>query len=339
MSRLPYGWLVFLLILLTLIGCGRRSAPGEPVRLVVGGNASSLALLPHTLAQELKLYEKERVKVTVEIVPGGNKALQALLGGSADVVVGYYEHTIRMAAQGQALRSFVTMTRYPGNVLVVSPRISQSKRTVEDLKHSFVGVSDLGSQGHFFLNFVLSQHGVSPRDVTAVSMGGSLKAGVAALEHGKVDAWSGFEPGVAQLQKRNPAARILADARTEKGVREVFGADAYPGSVLYTRADWLGRNPDTARKLAHAIQGSLRWIHEHSANQIADKMPTAYIGDDGATYRQALANSMPMYSLDGRMPAHGPETARKALGTSLENVRTAQIDLAKTYTDEFLAQE
>src|SRR5437763_17074803 len=115
----PCCWsVVFFLIIVTSGGCQRRSVPGQPVRLVVGGNASSLALLPHTLAQELKLYEKEGVKAAVEVVPGGNKALQALLGGSADVVVGYYEHSVRMAAQGQALQSFVTMTHYPGNVLI-----------------------------------------------------------------------------------------------------------------------------------------------------------------------------------------------------------------------------
>src|SRR3954447_13048331 len=289
---LPCCWsLVFLFVILMTGGCQRRSVPGQPVRIVVGGNASSPTILPHTLALELKLYEKEGVKTAIEIVPGGNKALQALLGGSADVVVGYYEHTVRMAAQGQALRSFVTMTHYPGNVLIVSPTASQSKRTIEDLKNSFVGVSDLGSQGHFFLNYVLSRHGLSPADVTAVSMSGSMTAAVAALEHGKVDAWSGFEPGVTQLRKRHPSARILVDARTEKGVREIFGVDAYPGSVLYTRADWLQRNPDTAGRLARAIQGSLRWIHEHSPDQIMERVPAAYIGEDRATYREALVNS------------------------------------------------
>ena len=53
---------------------------------------------------------------------GGSKALQALVGGSADVVSGFYDHTIQMAAEGRALTAFVTMLRFPGLVLVTSPQ-------------------------------------------------------------------------------------------------------------------------------------------------------------------------------------------------------------------------
>ena len=53
---------------------------------------------------------------------GGAKALQALVGGSADVVSGFYDHTIQMAAEGREIVAFVTMLRFPGLVLVTSPQ-------------------------------------------------------------------------------------------------------------------------------------------------------------------------------------------------------------------------
>src|SRR3954447_15718577 len=87
---LPHGWLLmFLSIALATSGCQRRSAQGQHVRIVVAGVGHALPYLPHTLAQELKLYEKEGLKAAVEVVPGGNKGLQALLGGSTDVVLGF----------------------------------------------------------------------------------------------------------------------------------------------------------------------------------------------------------------------------------------------------------
>jgi len=203
------------------------------------------------------------------------------------------------------------------------------------LKGSSVGVPDLGSQAHLVLNYLLVQHGLTPWDVTPVAMG-SQNAALAALERGRIDALSNFEPVVTQLQKRHPNIRILADARTEKGVRDTFGVDAYPGSVLYAKADWLRRNTDTARRLARAIQSSLHWIHQHSPDEIVSVVPPAHLGEDRSIYREALLHSMDMFSENGRMPSGGPEAVRKVLGTFLDKVRTTNIDLSTTYTNEFV---
>ena len=196
---------------LAAASCNRQRAGGEQIRLVTAGTPATLAYLPHALAQQLNLYTDEGLALTLDAVPGGTKGVQALVGGSADVVVGYYDHSVQMAAQGQAIRSFITMTRYPGNILVVSAAKSKNVQTVEDLKHLTVGVSDLGSQSHLFLNYVLLRHGLASSDVTAIATG-SQRAAVAALEHGTLDAWSGFDPGAAQYRKRHPFARVLADA-------------------------------------------------------------------------------------------------------------------------------
>ena len=63
-------------------------------------------------------YKEEGLEVELQDFEGGAKALQALVGGSADVVSGYYDHTIQMAAERRELVAFVTMLRYPGLVLV-----------------------------------------------------------------------------------------------------------------------------------------------------------------------------------------------------------------------------
>jgi len=125
------------------------------------------------------------------------------------VVAGYYEHSIRVAAQGRNVRSFVTMTRYPGNVLIVSPMSQKKIERVEDLKGTLVGVPDPGSQAHLFVNYLLFRHGLSASDITPVSIGGQA-GGVAAVERGKIDVWSGFDPGISLVLKRHPNARVLA---------------------------------------------------------------------------------------------------------------------------------
>ena len=92
--------------------------------MAVGGQAQ-LVYLPVTLAAQLGYYHDEGLEVELHDFPGGSKALEALLGGSADVVAGFFDHTVQMAAEGKHVRSFVAMLRYPGLALIVSPAASR----------------------------------------------------------------------------------------------------------------------------------------------------------------------------------------------------------------------
>src|SRR5439155_8104973 len=94
---------------------------GTPVRIAVGGQ-NQLIYLPATLARELGFYRDEGLDVELQDHAGGAKALQAMIGGSADVVSGFYDHTIQMAAEARPLVAFVRMLRFPGLVLASSPQ-------------------------------------------------------------------------------------------------------------------------------------------------------------------------------------------------------------------------
>ena len=222
-------------IFVLLTGCGtRRAAPGPvPIRMAVGGRAQ-LIYLSATLGHELGYYYDEGLAVTLQDFPGGAKSLEALLGGSTDVVCGFYDHTIQMAAQGRELRAFVEMLRYPGLVAVAAaPGIA----SIGDLKGKIVGVSAPGSSTHMFLNYLLATHGLKPDDVSTASIGMSATA-VAAVTRGKVDAAIMTDPALEIVQKHGATVRILADTRTAEGVRQVFGVDTYPSVVLYSTAQW-----------------------------------------------------------------------------------------------------
>jgi NitT/TauT family transport system substrate-binding protein len=107
--------------------------------------------------------------------------------------------------------------------------------------------------------------------------------------------------------------------------------------VLYSSAEWIGQNRDTAAGLARAITRTLAWMHAHPAAEIAAKTPKALRGEDDDLFVEALTNSMPMFSTDGLMSPEGAEAVRTLLAGSMEKVRTASIDLSRTYTNEFVA--
>ena len=85
------------------------------------------------LAKQLGEYEKAGVNVEMVDFKGGSQALTAVLGGTADVVSGYFDHCVNLAAKDQALQAFVVYDRYPGLALVVSPKQTGTIKSIKDL--------------------------------------------------------------------------------------------------------------------------------------------------------------------------------------------------------------
>jgi NitT/TauT family transport system substrate-binding protein len=314
--------------------CARKD-PGRPrVRLAVGGQAQ-MVYLPTTLAQELGFYREDGLDVELLDFPGGAKALQALVGGSADVVSGFYDHTIQMAAEGRELVAFVTILRYPGLVLVTSPQAAGRVSAVGQLRGKVAGVTTPGSSSQMLLSFLLTKHQVPIDSVSVVTIGSAATA-IAAIERGKVDAGWMADPSFTLVKKRNPSVKVLADLRDERGTMEALGTRTYPASVFYSTRAWIDAHRDAAARLARAMLRTLQWMHTHSPQDIAEKTPKALRGEDDALFVEALGNSMPMFSSNGVMTPDGAEAVRTLLAGSMEKVNRATIDLSRTYTNEFV---
>jgi len=330
------GFVAFV-FLVSIVGVACRPAANNGarhVRIAVGGQ-NQMVYLPTTLAQELGFYKDEGIDAELQDFAGGAKALQALVGGSADVVSGFYDHTIQMAAEGREFVAFATMLRYPGLVLVTSPQSASSLTTIADLKGHVAGVTTAGSSSQMLLTYMLQRNGLAADSVSVTAIGSAATA-IAALEHGKVDVGMVADPAFTLIRRRNPSVRVLADLRTAEGVNAALGAHAYPASVLYAKGEWIRANRETTGQLARAITRTLAWMQSHTPQEIADKTPKTFRGEDDALYVEALKASMPMFSPDGVMPGEGTEIVRTLLAGSMDKVRTATIDVSKTFTNEFI---
>jgi len=315
-----------------LMGAGLAAAQSK-VTVAIGGG-SCLCYLPTVLAKQLGEYEKAGLKVELVDLKGGSDALKAVLGGSADVVSGYFDHCVNLAAKNQALQSIVVYDRYPGFALVVAPK--GGINSVKDLAGKNVGVSAPGSSTHFFLNYMLRKAGVDPASVGVIGVGLDSTA-VAAMEQGKVDAAIMLDPAITLLQGKFKDLKILSDTRTQKDTLEVFGGE-YPGGALYTRAEWIAKNEGTAQALATAIVATLKWIHSHTPEEVMAKMPEDLVGPDKGLYLAALKNTLAMYSTTGKMDPKGAEAVLAVFAQSVPEIAKANIDLSKTYTNRFVDQ-
>jgi NitT/TauT family transport system substrate-binding protein len=329
--RLKQAALAF--VALAMISGFQPAAAQTKVTIAVGGGAC-LCYLPTVLAKQLGEYEKAGLAVELVDLKGGSDALKAVLGGSADVVSGYFDHCVNLAAKKQELVSFVVYDRYPGLVLVVSPSHTADIKSIKDLAGKKVGVSAPGSSTDFFLKYLLKKNGVDPTSVAVIGVGLGGTS-VAAMEQGQIDAAVMLDPSVTVLQGGHPDLRILSDTRTAKDTFEVFAGE-YPGGALYSTAAWVAGHDKEVQALTDAMLGTLAWIHTHSAEEIMAKMPPEMVGKNTELYLAALKNTIPMYSQTGKMDPKGAEAVLTMFSESSPEVAKANIDVTRTWTNRFV---
>ena len=321
--------------LLSLVLTSGLAAAQSKLTIAVGGGAC-LCYLPTVLAKQLGEYDKAGLAVELVDLKGGSDALKAVLGGSADVVSGYFDHCVNLAAKKQELTSFVVYDRYPGLVLVVSPSHNADIKSIKDLAGKKVGVSAPGSSTDFFLKYLLKKNGIDPASASVIGVGLGATA-VAAMQQGQIDAAGMLDPSVTVLQGSYPDLKILSDTRTQHDTLAVFGGE-YPGGALYSTTAWVASHEKEVQALTNAIVNTLAWIHSHSPEDIMEKMPPELVGKNKELYLAALKNTIPMYSETGKMDPKGADAVLAVFSEGSPEVAKANIDVSKTWTNRFVDQ-
>lgn len=316
-----------------VLGLALAAAPEKNNVTIAVGGKSLVVYLPLTVAEQLGYFADEGLNVRIEDFKGGSAALKALLGRSADLVVGYFDHIVRLQAEGRDLEGVALMGKYPGLVLGVRTELADKVKTPADLKGLKVGVTKPGSSTNYFVFYLLAKEGLKPDAVSIIGVGGGPSA-IAAVERGQVDAISHVEPVITTLERRGKI-KVLVDTRNPQGAEAVFGGP-YPAATLYTHRSFLEKYPETTQRLVNAIVRALKWMQGKSAEQVVAIMPKAYYQNDPELYTEIVRNSLGMFSENGLFPKEGPKTAYKVLSMFDEKLAAAQIDLSKTYTNAFV---
>lgn len=302
------------------------------LKLGVGGKAS-LYYLTLTLCEQLGYFKEQGLDVEINDFAGGAKALQSLIGGSVDVVTGAYEHNIRMQAKGQDVRAVIELGRYPAiNIMV---RKDRNYKTAADLKGMKIGVSAPGSSTQLIAQYVMVKAGLKPDDASFIGVGLGA-APVAAIKKGDIDALSNTEPANSKLVKDGDVI-VVADTTTTEGVNKLLGGPM-SAAVLYSKADFIEKNPQTVQALVNAFYKTIKWLDKATPDQVAAKMPEEYMLGDKTLYVDAIKAMADAFSKDGVIK---PETQKRSLEFLQlfdEELKTAKIDLAKTWDGRFVAK-
>jgi len=301
------------------------------VSIAVGGKAA-FYYLPLTISEQLGYFKAEGLDVEISDFAGGSRALQAVVGGSADVCSGAFEHTINLQAKNQFFEVFVLQGRAPQIAIGVSTKNMPNYANIADLKGKKIGVSAPGSSTNMVSNLVLSRGGVKASDVSYVGVGVAAGA-LTALRSGQIDAISNTDPVMTMLEQKGDV-KIISDTRTLKGTQEVFGG-LMPAACLYASAEFIQNNPNTCQALANAIVHGLKWLQTAGPGDIIKTVPETYLLGDRALYLASFDKIRESIALDGMVPAEGPKIAVNAIASFDPTVKADKIDQSKLYTNDF----
>ena len=143
----------------------------------------------------------------------------------------------------------------------------------KDLKGLKIGVTAPGSSTNMFVNNLLAKDGLKPTDVSIVGVGtgvGRLRGDGQGRDRRDVQP----RPVITQLEATGKFVAV-ADSRTEKGMKEIYGGD-YHASVIYITDEYIKKNPNTVQAVVNAMVRADKWIAKATPQEIVDLMPAEY---------------------------------------------------------------
>ena len=314
-------------------GSGSGSSSAKiPLKIMVGGLSKQI-YLPNMLAKQLGFFDQQGLDVTLIDEASGQSAEDEVLAGQVDAGSGSYNHTIELQAAGKQMEAVVQLGIAPGEAEMVSAKEAGQIHSFADLKGKNLGVTELGSGTQTLQTIMLHNVGITPDQVHFVPVGAG-DTFIAAMQQGKIDVGMTTEPTISRLVSSG-VGKVLADMRTPETTQKSLGG-AYPFISVFMQNSYVSSHKDAVQKLVNAYVKTLKWIHSHTAQEIADKMPADYYAGNKTLYVTALQNQIGIFSPDGKMPADGPQFVLSTEQLTNQTVQGKKIDLSLTYNNEFV---
>lgn len=334
-SRSP-RLLTAIAVLVVLAACGGTTSTGAggtqsvSLKIMVGGLNKQI-YLPNMLAQRLGYFKDENLDVTLIDEGSGQASEDEVVAGNVDAGSGAYVHPMVLNTQGKNIETICQFGIAPGEAEVVDASLSNIAG-VNDLQGKNLGVTDLGSGTQVLTQAILGSAGVDPTKAQYVAVGAG-DTFIAAIQQKKIAAGMTTYPTISRLVNSGKG-KILVSLLTPESTRAALGGD-YPFIGIFAKNDWVNSNKAVAQRLVNAYVKTLKYIHSHTADEIAGQMPTDYYAGDKASYVADLQSQLSIFGTDCKMPAGGPETVQKIQQEFVSSYKGKSANLSQTYTNEF----
>ena len=207
----------------------------------------SIFYAPQYVALSQGYFEEEGLKIDLTTGSGADSVMTAVLSNQVDIGFAGPEASIYVYNQGSTdyPKVFAQLTKRDGSFLVSREKNDDFKWT--DVKKSVIIPGRVGGVPNMTLQYALRKNGIDiEKDVTLdTSISFDLMAG--AFSAGNADYVALFEPTASATENANA------------GYTTYFATSSY-----------VEKNSDVIQSFTNAINKGLKWVQNHSAEEIAD---------------------------------------------------------------------
>jgi len=225
MYRTNFTWLLLFVVVLAPVLTSAQDKKLDSFNISFASVSGTRA--PLWIAKDLGLFEKYGLDGNLVYIASGVTSVNALLGGSVDIIAASGSSAVGAAASGAPL-VIIASLGHIAYKLIANPSIT----TVQGLKGKVIGSSRIGAGTDFAMQRLLPKLGLTPgKDVTVLATGISESdRRMLMMVQGKIDATLGTEDNLLQLAARGMKFNVLADVY-EAGIYTT-GSDIATSRVL-----------------------------------------------------------------------------------------------------------
>lgn len=232
-------------------------------KITVSEVTHSVFYAPQYIAMELGFFKDEGLEIELVNGQGADKVMTSVIAGQAEIGLAGPEASIYVYNEGRENHSviFSQLTKRDGSFLV--SRNKEDNFTFESLKGKYIIGGRAGGVPEMTVEYVLKKHGLTPNvDVTVdTSVQFALMAG--AFTGGTGDYVALFEP-TASMVVAEGKGHIVASIGEESG--------EIPYTAYFASKDYISKNGDVIQSFTNAITKAQKWVANHSAREIAEKL-------------------------------------------------------------------
>ena len=317
-----------------LLAASTAQAQSKKITVAVGGK-TIIAYLPLPVAYYGGFFKNEGIEVDLQDLQAGPKAVEALVGGSADMVYGAIDYAFLLQPKGVNIVSVFLGANLSAIVLGIPPDKARAYKGPADLKGMTIGVTGPGGAAENMLRIVLKKGGLALTDVTSVGVGSGATA-IAAMETGKIQGIVLADPVIMRLTVDGFILPVV-DTRTLAGQTFVYGGPAALAGAT-TTADYVRTHHELVQHYVNALVKAVKWLHTAPNAEIVKLLPNEFYGGDKDIFDRVLTANKGIYTAEGRT---SPQEQQNAYQQVLDTGRLSPsqpIDLKKIFVAQFLDQ-
>jgi NitT/TauT family transport system substrate-binding protein len=296
-------------------------ASAETTLTVGKANATSDAIIPVNVGDQLGIFKKHGLDLKIVDFGGGSKMVQALAAGSIDIGDGAGTE-MAFVAKGAPMLAVCESTG-PAPFLGVGVPWDSPVKTLEDLKGKTIAVSSPGSFSDWSGHQLARKFGWGPDGVKTVAIGGGPAPISAALRAHLVDA------------AISTTALFLAFEETKDG-RLIAPVSSFEGNVgsgaLFASNRLIASNPDAIRAFIAGWIETVDYVRAHKAETV--KITSAVNNFSENVMSREYDLTIGMHTKDCRFEAEALATLKRSFVDM--KLTDDEPDMSKLYTQAYL---